>query len=112
MTRSVEELEQALAAQGYIAERGLALSIYLALRLKRPLFGMHRITWPDDEHGGVEFHLAHGEMIRLLRSSGFVVEDLIEVRAPEDAQTSYGWMSGDWASKWPCEEVWKARKRL
>ena len=38
MTRSVEELEQALAAQGYIAERGLALSIYLALRLKRPLF--------------------------------------------------------------------------
>jgi MoxR-like ATPase len=36
--RSVEELEQALAAHGYVAERGLALSVFLALRLKRPLF--------------------------------------------------------------------------
>jgi MoxR-like ATPase len=36
--RSVEELEQALAAHDYVAERGLALSVFLALRLKRPLF--------------------------------------------------------------------------
>jgi MoxR-like ATPase len=36
--RSVEDLEQALAAHDYVAERGLALSVYLALRLKRPLF--------------------------------------------------------------------------
>ena len=35
---SVDELVQALAARGYIADRALALSIYLALRLKRPLF--------------------------------------------------------------------------
>jgi MoxR-like ATPase len=35
---SVDELEQALAMRDYIADRGLALSIYLALRLKRPLF--------------------------------------------------------------------------
>jgi MoxR-like ATPase len=36
--RSVEEVEQALGGQQYVADRGLALSIYLALRLKRPLF--------------------------------------------------------------------------
>ena len=36
--RSVEEVEQALGGQHYVADRGLALSIYLALRLKRPLF--------------------------------------------------------------------------
>jgi MoxR-like ATPase len=36
--RSVDELQQALAARHYIADRGLAVSIYLALRLKRPLF--------------------------------------------------------------------------
>jgi MoxR-like ATPase len=35
---SVDELQQALERRGYIADRGLAVSIYLALRLKRPLF--------------------------------------------------------------------------
>ena len=35
---SVDALLEALAARDYIADRGLALSIYLALRLKRPLF--------------------------------------------------------------------------
>jgi MoxR-like ATPase len=35
---SVEGLQQALAAQQYVAGRDLAVSIYLALRLKRPLF--------------------------------------------------------------------------
>jgi MoxR-like ATPase len=35
---SVDELQQALAREHYIAERGLAVSIYLALRLRRPLF--------------------------------------------------------------------------
>jgi MoxR-like ATPase len=35
---SVEELEHALGGHEYVADRGLALSIYLALRLKRPLF--------------------------------------------------------------------------
>ena len=35
---SVDELQQAMAARQYIAGRGLAVSIYLALRLQRPLF--------------------------------------------------------------------------
>ena len=35
---SVEELQDALGREHYVAERGLAISIYLALRLKRPLF--------------------------------------------------------------------------
>jgi MoxR-like ATPase len=34
----VDALQEALARQHYIAERALAVSIYLALRLKRPLF--------------------------------------------------------------------------
>jgi MoxR-like ATPase len=36
--RSVDELQQALAARQYVADRGLAVSIFLALRLRRPLF--------------------------------------------------------------------------
>jgi SAM-dependent methyltransferase len=79
-------------------------------RLKRPQFGMHRITWPDDEDGSVYFHLAHGDWIRLLNASGFQVEDLIELQVSKDATTIYQWMSAEWAHRWPCEEVWKARK--
>ncbi len=35
---SVSELQQRLAVEHYIADRGLAVAIYLALRLQRPLF--------------------------------------------------------------------------
>jgi SAM-dependent methyltransferase len=79
-------------------------------RLKRPQFGMHRITWPDDEDGSVCFHLAHGDWIRLLHASGFQLEDLIELQVSKDATTIYQWMNAEWAHRWPCEEVWKARK--
>jgi MoxR-like ATPase len=35
---SVDDLEHALAAKRYITDRGLAVSLFLALRLQRPLF--------------------------------------------------------------------------
>ncbi|HYM52935.1 MAG TPA: class I SAM-dependent methyltransferase [Candidatus Dormibacteraeota bacterium] len=78
-------------------------------RLLRPLFGMHRMEWPDDP--SVEFHLAHGEWIRLLRANGFDVTDLVEIQPPEGATTGYPFVTLEWARRWPSEEVWKARKR-
>lgn len=78
-------------------------------RLLRDQFGARRFEWPGDE--SVEFHLAHGEMIRLLRGSGFEIEELVEVQAPADAPTRFKWMDPAWARRWPSEEVWKARKR-
>jgi len=77
--------------------------------LLRDYFGMHRFEWPDEP--SVEFHLGHGDWIRLLRRSGFEVEDLMEIRPPESSKTSYPFVTLDWARRWPCEEVWKARKR-
>jgi SAM-dependent methyltransferase len=77
-------------------------------RLLRDYFGMHRFEWADDP--GIEFHLGHGEWIRLLRTNGFEVEDLVEVRAPEGAVTRYPWVTAEWARRWPSEEIWKARK--
>lgn len=77
--------------------------------LVRPYLGMHRFEWPDDD--SVEFHLAHGDMIALLRDNGFDIEALIEVRPPADATTSYPFVNQAWAQRWPSEEVWKARKR-
>ena len=37
-TGTVSDLQQRLAAQHYVADRGLAVSLFLALRLRRPLF--------------------------------------------------------------------------
>lgn len=79
-------------------------------RLQRPLFGMGRTVWPDSKEA-VEFHLSHGDWVRLLRASGFLVEDLVEIQPPADASTRYPFMSLEWARRWPCEEAWKATKR-
>lgn len=78
-------------------------------RLLRPAFGLHRVEFPGDY--GVEFHLPHGDWIRLLRGCEFDVEDLVELRPTNDASTSYPFVTLEWARQWPCEEVWKARKR-
>jgi SAM-dependent methyltransferase len=78
-------------------------------RLLRPYFGMHRFEWPG-EGDSVEFHLGHGDMIRLLRRCGFEIEDLIEIRPPEGATTEWPLATIEWARQWPAEEVWKARK--
>ncbi|MEO8208766.1 MAG: class I SAM-dependent methyltransferase [Chloroflexota bacterium] len=78
--------------------------------LQRPLFGMHRDVWPDDT--SVEFHLPHGEWIRLLRENGFEIERLVEIQAPREAQDNaqYNFVTADWARRWPSEEAWVVRK--
>jgi SAM-dependent methyltransferase len=79
-------------------------------RLLRPLFGLHRLDWSDAGGGDVtEFHLSHGERIGLLRANGFEILDLLEVRPQPGATTRYDFVSAEWASRWPCEEVWRAR---
>jgi SAM-dependent methyltransferase len=78
-------------------------------QLLRPLFGMHRVEWPDED--AVEFNLPAGKMIELLRDSGFDIDQLIEVRPPLGSTTHYKHMSLEWAREYPCEEVWRARKR-
>ncbi|ONK11328.1 class I SAM-dependent methyltransferase [Streptomyces sp. MP131-18] len=74
--------------------------------LVRDQFGLGRLDWGQR----VEFVLPHGEMIRLLRAAGFVVEDLIEIQAPRPADREYGEVSSDWAHRWPSEEIWTARR--
>jgi SAM-dependent methyltransferase len=78
--------------------------------LQRDYFGMHRFQWADDPQGSVEFHLGYGDWIRVLRRHGFEVEDLIEVRPPPGATTRFPYVDGNWARRWPCEEIWRARR--
>jgi SAM-dependent methyltransferase len=80
-------------------------------RLLRPQRGLHRLEWLEDERPAIEFQLAHGDWIRLLRASGFDILDLIELYAPEGARDhEYYNSSAEWAKKWPAEEIWRARK--
>ena len=78
-------------------------------RLLRPQFGMRRFEWPG---GGVEYHLSHGDWLRLLRSNGFDVVDLVELQAPPDAHDHpvYDFVTAEWGRRWPAEEIWVARK--
>jgi len=81
-------------------------------RLLRDYFGMHRFEWPGAPE--VEFHLGYGDWIRLLRANGFEVEDLVELRPAAGAQPVPLFadiVALEWARRWPCEELWKARKR-
>ena len=71
---------------------------------------MHRFVWPDEPT--TEFHLSHGDWIRLLRANEFEIEELIELRPPEDTDVDhdYDFVTVDWARRWPAEEVWRARR--
>jgi len=77
-------------------------------RLARDYFSRYRVEFPGE--GAVEFHLTHGHWIRLLRATGFVLENLIEVRPPVGAKPRFPLVSLDWARRWPSEEIWIARK--
>ena len=71
-------------------------------------FGMHRF---DDPDGSVQFNLGYGDWIRLFRAGGLSVEDLIEIRPPEGATSTYRTDAETaWARRWPMEEIWKVRK--
>ena len=81
------------------------------IELLRPYFGLHRCTWKSDE--SVEFHLPHGQMLRLLRANGFEVEDLIELQPSADPRPRGrpDFVTLEWARQWPAEEIWVTRLR-
>lgn len=56
------------------------------------------------------------EAARVLRPGGQLaflgnVLALLELYPPDDATTGYGFVDAAWATRWPSEECWKARKR-
>jgi SAM-dependent methyltransferase len=78
--------------------------------LRMPYFGMGRVEGQDPAWHTVEWQLTYGEWIRLFRRSGFAIEDLIELRPAEGAQTTYDYAPLDWARDYPGEHIWKVRR--
>lgn len=116
----IPEAARLLQPGGCLAFLGNSVAAMLAVRefeaegpaeerLVRPQRGMHRFAWLDSV--GVEYHISHGDMIRLLVGSGFEVEDLVELYIPDGAQSTYTFVDHEWGARWPVEEVWIARKR-
>jgi SAM-dependent methyltransferase len=76
--------------------------------LQRPYFD---IGSDDDAVGASAHQHTYGDWMRLFRAAGLTVEDLIEVRPPEGATTSFpGFASLEWARRYPAEIVWRVRK--
>ncbi len=77
---SIDELQNALREQNYIADRGLATSIYLALKLRRPLFLEGEAGVGKTEIAKVMAALMDTELIRLQCYEGL-----------DSAQAIYEW---------------------
>ena len=78
-------------------------------RLLRGQREAYRVQWAG---GGVEFHPSHGDWVRLLRGSGFVVEAVHEIYAPPGGAEHpfYEIVTREWATRWPAEELWVATR--
>ena len=81
----------------------------LSEQLQRPYLGLYKNKWKFSSNE-TEFHLPHGEWIKLLRDNGFIIERLLELGASPESTSRYPWADVGWASKWPTEEVWCVRK--
>ena len=78
-------------------------------RLLRPAFGMHRVEWPGDRASSSTSRTATGSACCAAPDSRSRTWSSCDRAA--DATTRYPFVTLDWARQWPCEEVWKVRKR-
>lgn len=76
-TQSIDALQSALRNQLYIADRGLATSIYLALKLQRPLFLEGEAGVGKTEVAKVIASLQETELIRLQCYEGLDVNQAV-----------------------------------
>ena len=77
-------------------------------RLTCDYWDLHTLEAPNEP---VAFQLPYGAWIALFRDSGLIVEDLIELRPPADATSSYrDEQDLAWARRWPMEHIWRVRR--
>lgn len=76
-------------------------------RLVGNYFELREVIDPDM----TSYTQPYGEWIRLFRRNGLLVEDLIEPRPPDGADTTYNeYVALEWARRWPAEAIWVLTK--
>lgn len=64
-----------------------------------------------EDHGAASYQLTYSGCIKILRGAGLVIDDLIEPQPGPGMHSSYLHTDPpDWASRWPAEMLWIARK--
>src|SRR5437762_12683169 len=82
----------------------------IGTKLVRPLNGMHRLDWTDDEVGAsTEFHVSHSEPFQVLRRAGSDVLDFRQLYAPDDAvdHPHSAYVPAERPKHWPSGETWQ-----
>lgn len=119
--RTVPEVARVLRTGGLFVFNGTTPWIWVAWgeeddlpasrEMRYDYFGLRRMDHSDPDWATTEFQLTYGDWIRLFRANGFLIEDLIELRPPEDADTTYeDYAPLEWARAFPGEHIWKVRK--
>ena len=112
---TLPEVSRVLRAGGMLVFCTATPLLYLTWNLEksRQTRRLHRtydeLGLIDFDEGTIDWVLPPGEWIRLLRANHFEVEDLVELRPPADAKTTYDFAPLDWARRWPAEWIWKVR---
>lgn len=117
--RTVPEVARVLRPGGLFVFNGTTPWIWVAWgkddqpaarEMRLDYFGLRRAD-SDDPGTTTDFQLTYGDWIRLFRANHLLVEDLVELRPPEDADTTYDdYAPLEWARAFPSEHIWKVRK--
>jgi SAM-dependent methyltransferase len=115
--QSVPEVARLLRPGGLLAFCATAPLLYFTYdvardrqtrRLRHRAFGRRR--WQFGA-GTSDYCVPTGEWLRLFTANGLVAEDLVELRAPKGATTTFtDFAPYRWARRWPAEQIWKVRK--
>jgi SAM-dependent methyltransferase len=106
----VPEVARVLRVGGRFAFSGLTPVEWITFdgetstrELQRDYFGMRSM----DTEGTIEFMLTYGEWVRVFVGAGLAIRDLIEIRPPEGATSTYrNEAETEWARHWPMEQIW------
>ncbi len=119
--RTVPEVARVLRPGGTFVFNGTTPWIWVAWgddddqpatrEMRTDYFGLRRAEYAEPEGATITYQLPYGDWIRLFRANGLLVEDLIELRPPENADTTYvDYAPLEWARAFPGEHIWKVRK--
>lgn len=80
--------------------------------LQRSYFHLHTLNWSNAavDPGGVEFNLPFSKWIGLFNEVGLVLDDYLEIQAPERGAADAFGTSMEWARQFPAEHVFKLSK--